>query len=71
MLGDYEKFKKNVFGLTQIDLNAYKEKQMRRRIDTLINKNKMANYDSYVELLKKDKEKSLCLALWGRDLETF
>ena len=57
MLGDYEKFKKNVFGLTQIDLNAYKEKQMRRRIDTLINKNKMANYDSYVELLKKDKEK--------------
>lgn len=57
MLGDYEKFKKNVFGLTQIDLNAYKEKQMRRRIDTLINKNRMANYDSYVELLKKDKEK--------------
>ena len=32
MLGDYEKFKKNVFGLTQIDLNDYKEKQMRRRL---------------------------------------
>ncbi len=57
MLGDYEKFKKNIFGLTQIDLNAYKEKQMRRRIDTLISKNEMADYDAYVGLLKKDKEK--------------
>lgn len=57
MLGDYEKFKKNIFGLTQIDLNAYKEKQMRRRIDTLISKNKVSSYDAYVELLKKDKEK--------------
>ena len=29
----YEKFKKDVYNLTKIDLNAYKEKQMRRRID--------------------------------------
>ena len=57
MLGDYEKFKKDVFALTKIDLNAYKEKQMRRRIDTLIGKNKITSYTDYVVLIKKDKEK--------------
>lgn len=57
MLNDYEKFKKDVFKLTTIDLNAYKEKQMRRRIDTLITKNNINNYDDYVELIKKDKAK--------------
>ena len=36
MLDNYEKFKKDVYALTKIDLNCYKEKQMRRRIDTLI-----------------------------------
>lgn len=36
MVYDYEYFKKEVFILTKIDLNAYKEKQMKRRIDTLI-----------------------------------
>ena len=53
MLGDYEKFKKSIFSLTQIDLSSYKEKQMRRRIDTLITKNKVSSYDAYVELIKK------------------
>lgn len=57
MLGDYEKFKKNIFSLTQIDLSSYKENQMRRRIDTLINKNKVSSYDAYVSLIKQDKEK--------------
>ena len=46
-----------VLQLYKIDLNAYKEKQMRRRIDTLIGKNKVDSYDKYVELIKKDKEK--------------
>ena len=57
MLDDYEKFKADVYKLTTIDLNAYKEKQMRRRIDTLIKKNNIDNYDAYVALIKKDKEK--------------
>ena len=38
-------------------LNSYKEKQMRRRINTLITKNHIATYDEYVALIKKDKEK--------------
>lgn len=57
MLGDYEKFKKSIYSLTQIDLSSYKENQMRRRIDTLINKNKITSYDEYVKLIKQDKEK--------------
>ena len=57
MLDNYEQFKKDIYALTKIDLNAYKEKQMRRRIDTLIGKNKVDSYDKYVGLIKKDKEK--------------
>lgn len=57
MLENYEKFKKDIYALTKIDLNAYKEKQMRRRIDTLIGKNKVDSYDKYVDLIKKDQEK--------------
>lgn len=57
MLGDYRSFKKKIYDLTRIDLSAYKENQMRRRIDTLIAKNGMNSYEAYVELIKKDKEK--------------
>ncbi len=53
---DYEYFKKAVYDLTKIDLNAYKEKQMKRRIDTLIAKNKVVGYDKYVSLLKTDSQ---------------
>lgn len=54
---DYEWFKKAVYDLTKIDLNAYKEKQMKRRIDTLIDRNGIVGYDKYVAVLKSDKEK--------------
>lgn len=54
---NYEKFKKDVYTIAKIDLNAYKEKQMRRRINTLITKNGIKTYDEYVALIKKDKEK--------------
>ena len=55
MVYDYEYFKKAVFDLTKIDLNAYKEKQMKRRIDTLISKHKVVGYDKYIALIKSDK----------------
>ncbi len=57
MAYDYEYFKKAVFDLTKIDLNAYKEKQMKRRIDTLISKNKITGYENYVKALKTDNER--------------
>ena len=54
MVYDYEYFKKAVYDLTKIDLNAYKEKQMKRRIDTLIAKNRIVGYDNYIAALKAD-----------------
>lgn len=57
MFTGYEEFKKEIFALTKIDLNAYKEKQMKRRIDTLITKNSINNYKDYVALIKKSPEK--------------
>lgn len=56
MVKDYEDFKKFVLGLTGIDLNAYKEKQMKRRIDTLISRNKHTGYDSYSNAIKNNQE---------------
>lgn len=55
MVYDYEYFKKEVYALTKIDLNAYKEKQMKRRIDTLITKYKITGYDKFLQRLKDDK----------------
>ena len=56
MTYDYEWFKKQIYSITTIDLNSYKEKQMKRRIDTLINKYGVDGYESFVALIKKDKE---------------
>ena len=55
MLGSYEDFKKSVFQLIHLDLNAYKERQMKRRIDALITKHKFESYMDYVRAIKTDK----------------
>ncbi len=56
MTDSYEVFKEKVFQLTKINLNAYKERQMKRRIDSLIAKHGYTSYISYVEALKKDRK---------------
>lgn len=53
---DYEGFKKKIYAITKIDLNAYKERQMRRRIDTLIGRHNMSSYDEFVNALKTDSK---------------
>lgn len=55
MEDNYEKFKKDVLALTKIDLNAYKERQMKRRIDTLIGKHGFGSYNDFAMALKTDK----------------
>ena len=55
VLGSYERFKEYIFQLTKIDLNSYKERQMKRRIDSLITKHGIDSYASYVGVLKTDK----------------
>lgn len=57
MFDKYENFKKDVLTLTKIDLNFYKEKQMRRRIDTLATKNGCKSYEEYTKMLRTDAEK--------------
>lgn len=56
MTDSYEVFKEKVFLLTKIDLNYYKERQMKRRIDSLITKHKITSYMDYVDTLKKNKD---------------
>jgi chemotaxis protein methyltransferase CheR len=53
---DYEGFKLAIFKLTDINLSLYKEKQMKRRIDSLIKKNGYELYEDYVQALKNDKD---------------
>jgi len=53
---DYEGFKKEIYKMTGINLTLYKEKQMKRRIDALIEKNKFADYNTYVNAIKLDKQ---------------
>lgn len=53
---DYAYFKQQVLGLTGIDLNAYKETQMKRRIDTLITRNNLKGYEDFLVAIKTDKK---------------
>ncbi len=55
MLGTYEAFKQSIYDMTKIDLNAYKERQMKRRIEALITKHSIESYSEYVNKLKSDK----------------
>ena len=57
MADNYDDFKKAVLRLTGIDLNAYKENQMKRRIDSLITRNRISGYSEYVSLIRLDKAK--------------
>lgn len=47
----YEDFTKAIFQLTKIDLSCYKERQMKRRIDSLINRNNYSRYDEFYRAL--------------------
>ncbi len=56
-MDNYESFKKDVLSLTGIDLNSYKEGQMKRRIDSLISRNKLTGYNSYVNIIRTNRDK--------------
>lgn len=55
-MAKYENFKKQVNSLINIDLNYYKEKQMKRRISSLIKRNNYKGFDDFFEALKTDNE---------------
>ncbi len=54
MLTDYEGFKEKILKLTGIDLSSYKERQMKRRIESLIRRNNFDDYDLYYKALTQD-----------------
>ena len=53
---DYETFKREILNLTGIDLSSYKERQMKRRIDTLIERKSFNGYAPYLHFLESDDE---------------
>ena len=55
LVDSYEVFKNQILKLTTIDLNSYKERQMKRRIDALITKHNIDSYNTYVNAIKNDK----------------
>lgn len=52
----YEKFKKQIYAKTKLDLSLYKERQMKRRIESLIGRYGISSYDAYYEKLNTEKK---------------
>ena len=56
MLDEYEGFKKDFLLLSGIDLNSYKETQMKRRILSFMGRHRCENLVAFFQLLKRDRE---------------
>lgn len=52
----YESFKSKIYKKTGIDLNSYKERQMKRRIESLITRNNFSSYDTYFDAISTNKK---------------
>ena len=55
MQWNYDDFTRAFLELTKIDLSCYKERQMKRRIDSLINRHNYKHYEDYYRALVTDK----------------
>lgn len=53
---NYEGFKSQILTITGVDLSAYKENQMKRRIDTLIKKKKCQGYEDFIVYLRVSRQ---------------
>ncbi|MGE5554632.1 MAG: CheR family methyltransferase [Betaproteobacteria bacterium] len=51
---DYEEFKRHILELTGLDLSCYKQRQMQRRINALMDSLKVPTYRQYFRLLQTD-----------------
>lgn len=56
MIDSYEDFKKAFYELSGIDLNSYKENQMKRRIDSFVTKNSCNRYLDFIQLIKRNQD---------------
>ena len=48
MAYQYEEFKRDVYKLTDINLDLYKERQMKRRIESLIARKGFDGFESFI-----------------------
>lgn len=53
---NYEDFTAAFYKLTKIDLSCYKERQMKRRIDSFISRNEFQGYEDYYKALALDNK---------------
>lgn len=53
---DYEQFKNGIYKISGINLSAYKERQMKRRIDSLMKRCGYDNYNDYYFAIRNDNE---------------
>lgn len=53
---DYEKLKRDINNRLGIDLNAYKEQQMRRRINQWLDRYNLTSYDELIKKIDADSE---------------
>lgn len=53
---DYEAFKKDVYKLTNINLELYKERQMKRRIEALISRHGYKGFEDFMKALGTDQK---------------
>lgn len=51
----YEEFKQDVYRLTDINLNMYKERQMKRRIESLIARKGFKDFEDFYKGMEHDK----------------
>jgi len=56
-LNSYASFQADIKNLCNIDLSLYKEKQMKRRINSLMKRNGISNYKEYYKLLLQEKDR--------------
>ncbi|NLM42275.1 MAG: protein-glutamate O-methyltransferase CheR [Firmicutes bacterium] len=53
---DYAKLQRDINKTLGIDLTAYKEQQMRRRINQWLDRHRLSSYDDLIETLGRDRE---------------
>ena len=56
MEGSYDIFKNVIYRMTDIDLDCYKERQMKRRIDSYAQNKGYQDYDGFLLFLRKDPD---------------
>lgn len=55
-MNKYESFKESILKKTGIDLSLYKEKQMKRRLESLARRNDFSDFSNYFRALDKDNK---------------